>query len=78
MSITVTDPALLDQLLRAADGTELRHPDGRVIGRFVVEELGKLPPGVRSPFTDEQRAERLKDRTGRPLADILRDLKARG
>jgi hypothetical protein len=74
MSITVTDPALLAQLLQAADVVELKHPDGRVLGRFVAEGLGKLPPGVTSPFTDADRAEMRKQRTGRPLKDILHGL----
>lgn len=78
MSITITDPGLLTQLRQAADTLELKDPDGRVLGRFVVEGLGRLPPGVKSPFTDEERAERRKQRTGRPLKDILRDLEAQG
>lgn len=78
MSITITDPGLLNQLRQASDTLELKDPDGRVLGRFVVEGLGRLPPGVKSPFTDEERAERRKQRTGRPLKDILRDLEAQG
>jgi len=78
MSITITDPALLAQLRQAADLIELKDPDGNVLGRFSAEGLGKLPPGVKSPFTPEEMAERRKQRTGRPLQDILRDLEARG
>lgn len=78
MSITITDPALLAQLRQAADVVELRDPDGNVIGTFAVEGLGKLPPGVKSPFSREEMEERRKVRTGRPLKDILRDLEARG
>lgn len=78
MSITISDPGLLAQLARAMGAVEIKGPDGRVLGRFVAEGYGKLPPGVTSPFTDEQRAEFRKQRTGRPLADIIRDLKARG
>ncbi len=77
MSITITDPQLLAQLRSAPDQVELKDPDGNVLGRLAVECLGKLPPGVKSPFTDEERAERRKHRTGRPLKDILRDLGAR-
>jgi hypothetical protein len=78
MSITITDPGLLAQLRQAADLVELTDPDGNVLGTFAADGLGKLPPGVTSPFTPEEMAERRKQRTGRPLADILRDLKARG
>jgi len=77
MSITITDPALLAQL-REAGSAELTDPEGNVIGTFAAEGLGHLPPGVKSPFTDDQRAEMRKERTGRPLKDIIRDLEARG
>ena len=73
MSITISDPALFAQLLAAHGPVEVRGPDGEHVGTFQPFD-GKLPPGVKSPFTDEQRAEFRKQRTGRPLADILRDL----
>ena len=77
MSITITDSILLEQLSRAGGAVELKAPDGRLLGRFIAEDMGRLPPGVKSPFTEEEMAERRKDRSGRPLADILRDLRAR-
>ena len=75
--ITITDPALIERLLREGFG-EFRDPDGRVLMRFTATPPGELPPGVVSPFTEDVLAERRKDLTGRPLADILRDLQARG
>ncbi len=77
MSITVNDPDLLAALRGAVGVVELRDPEGRVIGALSLEGEGQLPPGVKSPFTDQEMAERRKDRTGRPHADILRDLQAR-
>jgi hypothetical protein len=77
MSITITDPTLLAELSRATGVVELRDPEGNVIGELSLGNQGRLPPGVKSPFTDEQLAELRKQRGGRPLADILRDLKAR-
>jgi hypothetical protein len=77
MSITITDPALLAQLRQAGEVVELKDPDGNVLGTFAVEGRGKLPPGVKSPFTREEMEERRRlHRTGRPLKDILRDLSA--
>jgi hypothetical protein len=78
MSITITDPNLIAQLRQAGAIVELKDPDGNFLGSFHMEGLGKLPPGVKSPFTDEERAAMRKERTGRPLKDILRDLEARG
>jgi hypothetical protein len=79
MSITITDPALLAQLRQAGSTVELKDPEGNTLGTFAAEGLGKLPPGVKSPFTREEMEERRqKHRSGRPLKDILRDLEARG
>jgi hypothetical protein len=79
MSITITDPGLLAQLRQARAVVEFRDPDGNVLGTFAVEGSGKLPPDVKSPFTPEQMEERRqKNRSGRPLKDILRDLEGRG
>lgn len=78
MSVTITDQSLLAQL-SGADRVELKDPSGRVIGTFFPEGLGKLPPGVKSPFSDEEMARRRQNpKAGRPLADILRDLETRG
>jgi len=78
MWITVSDPALLAQLT-TSDPIEVKDPAGNLLGVFVPEVLGKLPPGVKSPFSDEEMARRRKQpQTGRKLSEILRDLEARG
>lgn len=78
MSITITDPALLAQLAQASGIVEFRDANGNLIAEFEKLHDGQLPPGVTSPFTEEEMAERRKHRTGRPLADILKDLRERG
>jgi hypothetical protein len=78
MSITVTDPALLFHLTAGAE-VEFIDSSGEVLGVFVPEGIGKLPPGVKSPFSEEDLAEHRKQpKVGRPLADILRDLEKHG
>ena len=78
MSFTVTDPNLLARLT-VGDSLEFTDSSGHVLGVFVPNDLGKLPPGVKSPFSDEEMERRRKEpKTGRPLAEILRDLEARG
>jgi hypothetical protein len=78
MSITITNPELLAQLRQTSATVELLDPEGNVLGTFAVEGLGRLPPGVKSPFTREEMEERRRtQRSGRPLKDILRDLGAR-
>ena len=74
MSITINDPGLLAQFSAAAESVEIKSPDGRVLGRFVVENLYKLPPGVKSPFTEEELTELRQQKGGRPLNEIIRDL----
>ena len=78
MSIVITDKALLEQFIQAADTVEVHDANGNYVGMFSPPPDGKLPPGVQSPFTEEEMELRRKHREGRPLADILRDLEKRG
>ena len=77
MSITITDPVLLAEIARADGTVDVLDAGGTRIARIERVADGKLPPGVKSPFTAEQIQELRKQRDGRPLADILRDLEAR-
>jgi hypothetical protein len=77
MSIVITDKALLQQFSQASDPVEIQDANGNYLGKF-EPPYGKLPPGVRSPFTDEEIERRRNQPDGRPLADILRDLEKRG
>jgi hypothetical protein len=78
MSITITDPALVALLRQASPGVELKDADGNVLWTLAGEDMCLPPPGVQSPFTDADRVEMRKHKTGRPLSDILRDLEGRG
>ena len=78
MTITIIDPDLLAQVRAIEGNCELRDAEGHLVGYIKPPPLAPLPPGVESPFTEEQRAEFRKQRRGRPLKDILRDLEARG
>lgn len=77
MSITITDPALLAQLAQVSTATELKAPDGRVIGTLLPEGYGKLPPGVKSPISDEEfeKARQSPD-SGVPLAEFWKRVQA--
>lgn len=61
MSITIIDPALIAQLRQAGGTVELKDAEGNVLGTFAVDGLGKLPPGVKSPFTREETVEAEND-----------------
>ena len=75
MSITITDPALLAQIHQASGIVDLKDPSGKVLGRLHVESGGKLPPGFKIPFTEEELARRSQEGTGRPISDVLKELK---
>jgi hypothetical protein len=77
MSIIVNDAILLKQLTQASGSVEVRDANGNFLGTFAPPP-GKLPPGVKSPHTDEEIEEFRKQPGGRPLADILRDLEKQG
>lgn len=73
-NITITDPEVLKLLAEATGPITFRDPAGNVVcqtgGRFAVP-----PPGAKPPFTDEELDQFSQNRDGRPLADILRDLR---
>ena len=78
MSITITDPALLAQLAAVQGEVELKDPSGRTVAKALTEWDGQLPPGVRSPLSDEEFEQlRQTQRPGRKLADVIRDLEGR-
>ncbi len=75
-TITITDPELLAKLSAAPGFIEMRDPAGRVLGTFFLEGYGQLPPGVKSPISDEEFEEARKQTGGKPLAEILKRFQA--
>jgi hypothetical protein len=76
-TIVITDPDLLAKLA-AADGQIIfRGPTGDTVKTAEVVANGKLPPGFKIPFSDDELARRSLERTGRPIGDVLKDLKAK-
>jgi len=77
MSIVITDPNLLAQLLAAGNHTELTTPDGTLIGNLVTEYPGSPPPGTISRYSAEEIDKRRKDTSEHKLSDILQELQER-
>ncbi len=73
-TIVITDPELLARLAAASGRIVFQGPGGDPV-KTVDTVSGKLPPGFRIPYTDAQLAELSKHRTGRPIGDVLKDLK---
>lgn len=74
-TVVVTDPELLAKLAVAEGPILFRGPNGETVRWAEPVPEGKLPPGLRSPISDEEFEERRKQTGGRPLADILKDLR---
>jgi len=77
MTVQITDPKLVQYAeTHPGETIEVVSADGRRIGTFTAHGSFVLPPGAKSPFSEEELTERRKNRTGgRPLADVLHDLK---
>ena len=77
MSIVITDPKLIAELDAATGTVDLTDPTGRFLAT-VTAPSGKLPPGVKSPFSDKEMERRRRaPKVGRPLADIMNRLESR-
>ena len=70
----VPDLTLLVEFAQVGEPVEVVDANGNRIGRFERTWEGRLPPDFKIPFTDEELARRSQDRTGRPLADVIKEL----
>ncbi len=75
MSLVIVSTEMGQKLERTGEPVEICTADGRRIGYFTPAPVRQydLDPGI----SDEEIRLRMTDRTGRPLADILRDLDGR-
>jgi hypothetical protein len=77
-TIVISDPVILAQLTQATGQIEFKDPAGNVVATVETVSYGVPPPGFKVPFSEEEMERRRQERTGRPLADILRDLRQGG
>ena len=74
-TVVVTDPELLKKLAATDGPIVFRGPNGEYVRFAEPVPVGTLPASLRPPISDED-YEKLRQQTGgRPLADILRDLR---
>lgn len=66
-TIVIDDPVLLAKLAAADGPVVLRSSSGDMVKTYTPVDDFKLPPGVKSPFTDEQIEESRKQPDGDPL-----------
>ena len=74
MSILVVDQSTIDKLKTVAVGAEVRDEQGTLIGDFGAPETVDQYEG---PVGEEELLRRSREGGGRPLADILGDLRKR-
>ncbi len=71
------DENLAEKLREVNQEVDIIDERGLVRGIYIPVRKYVPPPGYKPPYSDEQLAEWSKVRTGRPLADIIRDLEAK-
>ena len=74
MSILVFDQSTIDKLKTVTIGAEVRDEQGTLIGYFVAPETIDQ---YECPVDEEELLRRSREGGGRPLADILGDLRKR-
>jgi hypothetical protein len=77
MTSLTLDSSVLSRLNNLDGLTEFRDESGRVLGYFhpLMAARG-ASASHRSPFTDEELRERQRQRSGKPLSDVLASLPA--
>ena len=71
------DKGLEDKLLRENEPVELCDAGGHVLGHFIPAASLSQYQGVESPTPAAELDRRSRHESGRPLAEILRDLRDR-
>jgi hypothetical protein len=76
MTRLIVDSAMREKLCNGKDSVEVFDEAGQILGVFYQTPPAPLPPGWRSPFSDEEIQRRRQEKGGRPLAEVLKDLGA--
>lgn len=74
-TIVITDPALLAQIAAAQGQIVFRGPTGNTIKTAEVVTGQALLAKYKCPFTEEELARRSLERTGRPIGEVIKELK---
>lgn len=77
MSKVILDPLTLARLRTMTEPFEVCDESGHTVGIFLPVNRCETHGNATSPISDEELNERRKRKTGRTLAEILKDLEAR-
>jgi hypothetical protein len=75
MTEVTLDKATLTKLRNLQENLEVRDETGRILGYFVPAEDKATYDGVDAQVSDQELDRREAEEAGRPLPDIMRDLK---
>ncbi len=75
--IVIIDPELRAKLAAAEGQIIFEGPTGDPVKTVETVSFGKLPPGVKSPFTDEEIEEARKQPDGLPLSEVWKRIHER-
>jgi hypothetical protein len=77
-TVTITDPVLIEQLKAAKDAVEFRDAAGTPIAMFKNHDYyEKIVESIAPCMTEEQLAANRAKGPGRPLREVLAEMKAR-
>jgi hypothetical protein len=75
MSSLVLEQSSIDRLKAVDTGVEVRDSQGKLIGFFIPAITSDEVDQYECPVSDEELLRRARDEGGRPLAEILADLR---
>jgi hypothetical protein len=75
MTRIVVDPVILEKMCQLREPLEISDASGQVLGHFLPQHDAERYRRTRIPFDEEQLAAFEQEPGGRPLADILSDLR---
>ncbi len=77
MSTLVLDRATIDKFRAVVGNAEIRDEQGTLVGFFSPAATPETVDQYECPVSEEELLRRSREGGGRPLADILRDLRKR-
>jgi len=75
MTTVVLDPITIDKLVVTMTGVEVSDETGNIVGLFLPKIRPEDVDQYESPLSEAELQLRARDKSGRPLADILTDLR---
>ena len=76
-TIVISDPDVLAKLSAATGQIVFQGPTGNLVKTVETVPFGTIPPGVKSPMSDEEFEEARKQPDGSPLSEVWKRIHER-